>query len=318
MTIPAILTEKLSKTYLIGNLKKKRVHALTDLDLTISPGQVYGLLGPNGAGKSTTIKLVLNLIRPSSGLARIFGHAPDSVEARSLVGFLPENPAPYEYLTGEEFVTFAGQLGGLSGGDLRAQVSAVIEQVAMGGAKDLQIRRYSKGMIQRISLAQAVVNRPKLLILDEPTSGLDVLGRQLIRDIILEQRKLGTTIVFCSHIIPDVEALSDQVAVLIGGRLVKQGSVSSLLADESALTEISLEGLSGSVEGSLATLFKSCERMGSKVIVRCDERDVRHVLSETLSTGARLVYVQRTKYSLEDLFLKAMKDSGRSVGSDIS
>jgi ABC-2 type transport system ATP-binding protein len=230
MTSFAIQARRLSKTYAVGLAWQKKVRALQDLDLQVEPGQVYGLLGPNGAGKSTTIKLLLNLIRPTNGEALLFGAPPQSFEARRSVGFLPENPAPYEYLTVREFVGLAGQLSGLGGADLTRRVGEVIERVGMAGAADLRVRRYSKGMIQRIALAQALVGRPRLLVLDEPTSGLDVLGRQLIRDLIVEQRREGTTVLFCSHIIPDVETLCDRVAVLIGGRLVQEGRVTELLS----------------------------------------------------------------------------------------
>ncbi|MBL8955307.1 MAG: ABC transporter ATP-binding protein, partial [Myxococcaceae bacterium] len=239
----AISIKQLTKVYKLGAFGQKRVRALTDLSLEIAAGQVYGLLGPNGAGKSTTIKILLNLIRATSGTALLFGLPPSSTEARKLLGFLPENPSPYEYLTGEELVELAAKLSGLTGADVARRTTAVIERVEMGAARKLQIRRYSKGMVQRISLAQALVAEPRLLILDEPTSGLDVLGRQLIRDIILEQRKRGTSIVFCSHIIPDVEALCDRVAVLVGGKLVREGSVEQLLASNTNTFEATAEGV---------------------------------------------------------------------------
>ena len=319
MTTAAISTTRLSKTYHVGFIRKRKVLALRDLDLEVSEGQVFGLLGPNGAGKSTAIKLVLDLIRPTSGEARVFGHKPSTIEARAQLGFLPENPAPYEYLTGAEFVTLAAQLAGLTAPALSTRVREVIEKVGMTPAADLRIRRYSKGMMQRISLAQALVHEPKLLILDEPTSGLDVLGRQMIRDIIVEQRKRGTTIVFSSHIIPDVEALCDRVAVLIGGRLVKQGSVAELLSAENALTEITFEQLPGEALAPLETVLKGAEVLGERLVVRCDDQHVRDVLTAAIAKGARVVHLQRTRYSLEELFLKAVKESAQpAVGSYIS
>ncbi len=172
----------LSKTYRLGFWMNRQVRALQDLDLRIEPGQVFGLLGPNGAGKSTTIKILMNLVQPSGGEARLFGLPPKNEQARRQVGFLPENPAPYEYLTGREFVRLAGVLSGLTRHELDGRVNEVLGLVGMERAANLQVRRYSKGMIQRVGLAQALVSRPKLLVLDEPTSGLDPVGRRQMRD----------------------------------------------------------------------------------------------------------------------------------------
>jgi ABC-2 type transport system ATP-binding protein len=314
----AISIERLTKHYEVGFLRKRVVHALDDLTLTVEPGQVLGLLGPNGAGKSTTIKLLLNLIRPTSGRALLFGRAPADALARRDVGFLPENPAPYEYLTGAEFVSLAGALSGLSGAELKRRVGEVIAQVEMTRAAGLQIRKYSKGMIQRISFAQALVNQPKLLILDEPTSGLDVLGRQLVRDIIFSERRRGTTVLFCSHIISDVESLCDRVVVLLGGKLVREGKMSELLSSEQTLVELSLEAVSDACQAALAGHGAS-ERIGERVVLRCEEAAVPRVLQAALQHGARVVSLQRTRYSLEDLFLAALKQSATtSVGSAIS
>lgn len=314
----AIETENLSKLYTLGALRRRTVRALSDLSLKVERGELIGLLGPNGAGKSTAIKLLLNLIRPTAGSVRLFGLPPSDASARAKVGFLPENPAPYEYLTGREFVTLAGQLAGVSGGDVRRRAGEVIERVGMARAANLQIRKYSKGMIQRISLAQALVTEPELLVLDEPTSGLDVLGRQLVRDIVLEQRKRGTTVLFCSHIIPDVEALSDRVVVLIGGRLVKEGRVSELLADEKGLVEIIVEGLAIERLAAVDGLLKSKESLGDRLQLRCEEAATRDVLACVLAEQGRVTSLRRTRYSLEALFLDALKSSSNSVGSDIS
>lgn len=317
MTPPAIETRSLSKEYRLG-FRARRVRALLGLDLEVPQGQVLGLLGPNGAGKSTTIKLLLNLIRPSGGTARLFGLQPAAAAARRRVGYLPENPAPYEYLTGREFVTFAAQLAGLPGDRLEARVGAVIEQVGMARAAALPIRKYSKGMIQRITLAQSLVGEPELLILDEPTSGLDVLGRQLVRDIILAERKRGTTVVLCSHIIPDVEALADRVVVLIGGRLVKDGKVSELISDDqSALVEAAVDGLGEDVLGGL-TCLSSVDRLGARLVLRFEERHTREVLQAVLSANARVISVQKSRYSLEAMFLDALKSADVSVGSHVS
>jgi ABC-2 type transport system ATP-binding protein len=318
MSAVAIKTERLAKEYLVGSFRKRRVLALQGLDLTIEPGQVFGLLGPNGAGKSTTIKLLLNLIRPTRGSASLFGQAPSSAEARRLVGYLPENPAPYEYLTGVEFVTLGAQLAGEPAAGLAKRVDDTIERVGMTQARDLQIRRYSKGMIQRISLASALVSDPKLLVLDEPTSGLDVLGRQLIRDVIVEQRKRGTTVLFCSHIIPDVEALCDRVAVLIGGALVKEGKVVELLKQDDAQMEATVEGLPAEALERLRPTLTSSDPLEGRHLLRFEQHRSAEVLRAVLDAGGQLTQLRRTRFSLEDLFIKALQESGRGVGSQIS
>lgn len=317
MSTPAIRTEQLCKTYLVGHLRRRRLLALQGLSLTVEAGQVYGLLGPNGAGKSTTIKILLNLIRATSGTATVFGRSPSETEGRRSVGFLPENPAPYEYLTGREFVRLAGQLMGLTGGELERRVGAVIERVGMTHARDLQIRRYSKGMIQRISLAQAMVTEPKLLVLDEPTSGLDVLGRQLIRDVVTEQRARGTTVLFCSHIIPDVESLCDRVAVLIGGKLIREGNVVEMLKNDQALLEATVEDLAPEVLEKLKPRLRSVEVLDRRHVLRFEQSVDREVVA-ALVAGGRLTGLQRTRFSLEELFIKAVKESGQNVGSMIS
>ncbi|MBM4784028.1 MAG: ABC transporter ATP-binding protein [Archangiaceae bacterium] len=273
-----------------------------------------GVLGPNGAGKSTTIKLLLNLITPTSGKARLFGLDPSDAEARRNVGYLPENPSPYEYLTGEEFVRFAGSLSGLRGAELTARVRTVLEQVQMDRFTGVQIRRYSKGMTQRIALAQALVSSPRLLILDEPTSGLDVLGRQLIRDIILAEKKKGTSVLLCSHIIPDVEALAEDVAILIGGKLVRSGPVSEMLSDEGSRVELTFEGVDAQ---RLSPLNPEVIQDGRRLIVRTAAASSRALIEAAHQAEGRLISMQPIRNSLEDAFLEALRNSQNKVGSTI-
>ncbi len=307
-----------TKTYRIGFWMSRRVHALKGIDLTVASGQVYGLLGPNGAGKSTSIKILMNLVHPSSGEARLFGRDPSDRSARREVGFVPENPAPYEYLTGREMVTMAGALSGVTRHELDERVKTVIASVGMERTADLQIRRYSKGMLQRICLAQALVNQPKLLVLDEPTSGLDPVGRREMRDIILEQRQRGTTVLFCTHIIPDVEALCDRVAVLVGGRLVREGSVRDLLAEAAPVVELGLEGISAEGVKDLGFRLEWQQQVGQSLLVRIAESDAQGLLKSALAAGGRVTYVHPVRYSLEDLFLKTLKEAGHhGAGAEI-
>ncbi|HEX5748705.1 MAG TPA: ABC transporter ATP-binding protein [Archangium sp.] len=309
----------LSKTYRLGFLMNRQVRALQSLDLSLMPGQVYGLLGPNGAGKSTTIKILLNLVQPSGGEARLFGLPPSEREARRRVGYVPENPAPYEYLTGREFVTLSGRLNGLSGKELDDRVSEVLGMVQMTRAANLQIRRYSKGMVQRVALAQALVSKPALLILDEPTSGLDPVGRRQIRDLILEERHRGTTVLFCTHIIPDVEALCDRVAVLVGGRRVREGSVAELVSSQATHVEMTVEGLPLERIQALGIALELARPLENRVLLHVRESDSQPMLKRVLEQGGRVTQLQPARFSLEELFLRALEEAKQGpVGGEIS
>ncbi|QSQ13524.1 ABC transporter ATP-binding protein [Myxococcus landrumensis] len=317
---PPIQVRGLSKTYKVGFWFNRTVRALQGLDLEVGAGQIYGLLGPNGAGKSTTIKILMNLVRPSSGTATLFGQPVDRASTRRLVGFLPENPAPYEYLTGREFVTLAGQLCGMSGHELDLRVKEVLGAVEMGAAEKLQIRRYSKGMVQRVALAQALVAKPKMLILDEPTSGLDPVGRRQMRDLILAERERGTTVLFCSHIIPDVEALCDRLAVLVGGRRVREGSVRELVSAQVPTVEMVIEGLKPEQVKTMGQDLTTTQSLDGRVRVQVPDAQSQRMLSQVLAAGGRVNSLQAAQFSLEQLFMDALKDSGRatSVGGEIN
>ncbi|KFA93519.1 ABC transporter ATP-binding protein [Archangium violaceum] len=309
----------LSKTYRLGFLMNRQVRALQSLDLSLMPGQVYGLLGPNGAGKSTTIKILLNLVQPSEGEARLFGLPPSDREARRRVGYVPENPAPYEYLTGREFVTLSGRLNGLSGKELDDRVSEVLGMVQMTRAANLQIRRYSKGMVQRVALAQALVSKPALLILDEPTSGLDPVGRRQIRDLILEERHRGTTVLFCTHIIPDVEALCDRVAVLVGGRRVREGSVAELVSAQTTHVEMTVEGLPLEHIQAMGITLEMARPLENRVLLHVRESDAQPLLKHVLEQGGRVTQLHPARFSLEELFLRALEEAKQGpVGGEIS
>lgn len=316
---PPIQTRGLSKTYRLGFFMNKRVRALQGLDLTVQAGEVFGILGPNGAGKSTTLKILMNLVRATSGEAKLFGRPPEDRAARAWVGFLPENPSPYEYLTGREFVTLAGHLTALPRRELSQRVAEVLDAVGMTRSADLQIRRYSKGMVQRVALAQALVNRPKLLILDEPTSGLDPVGRRQIRDIVLREKERGTTVVFCTHIIPDVEALCDRVAVLVNGRLVREGGVRELLATELPSVELLVENVSLETVRGWNIPFEQAQSVGGRLLLRARDSEAQLLVARLLAGGGRLASMSPAHASLEDLFLSALSQAGQgSVGGEIS
>ena len=315
---PPIEVRQLSKTYRLGFWMSRKIQALKSLDLTVNPGEVCGLVGPNGAGKSTTIKVLMGLVKPSAGEARLFGAAPTSKEARRQIGFVPENPAPYEYLTGKEFLYLAGQLASLSGQALDQRVAEVLHTVAMERAAGLQIRRYSKGMIQRIALAQAIIHKPKLLVLDEPTSGLDPVGRRQMRDLILAERERGTTVLFCTHIISDVETICDRVAVLVGGRQVRQGSVKELLTSKAPLFETVLEGVPLSRVRSWGYEPKYSREVGERLILRTSDHEAQSLAHRVLGLNGRVIQLQPVRFSLEDLFLEALSDVKETVGTEIT
>jgi len=296
----------------------RKVQALKSLDLTVNAGEVCGLLGPNGAGKSTTLKVLMGLVKASSGEARLFGMPPTFKETRRQIGFVPENPAPYEYLTGKEFLTLAGRLAGLSGMSLDQRVGEVLHLVAMERAAGLQIRRYSKGMIQRIALAQAIIHKPKLLILDEPTSGLDPVGRRQMRDLILAEREQGTTVLFCTHIIPDVETLCDRVAVLVAGKQVRQGSVKELLTSDAPLFETVLEGVPLSQVHAWGYQPKYSKEIGERLILRTSDQDAQSLARKVLGLSGRIIQLQPVRFSLEDLFLEALTEVKDTVGTEIT
>ena len=237
---PAVETRGLTKRYPLA-WKRKILLALDHLDLQIQPGEVFGLLGPNGSGKSTTLKLLLGLVYPSEGEARVFGEPCDSLEARRRVGFLPENPYFYGFLTGDETLRFYGKLAGVKGAGLDQKVDELIELVGLQNGRERPLRSYSKGMLQRIGLAQALIHDPDLLFLDEPTAGVDPLGSAQIRDLILRLKKMGKTVVFSSHLLEQVQEVADRVAIFSLGKKILEGDLSTLLVHAEG-TQINLAG----------------------------------------------------------------------------
>ena len=239
MATPAISIQNLTKLYPIP-FKREKVTAVKDLSLTVEPGQVYGLLGPNGSGKSTTMKIVLGLVSPTAGKTEIFGRDSTTVESREDVGFLPEKPYFYKFLTGAETMAFFGKLCGLSGARLRERTKELLALVGLENAADRRLGGYSKGMLQRIGLAQAMVQEPRLLVLDEPTAGVDPAGSREIRDLILDFKKRGITVLLCSHLLGQVQEICDRIGILHQGVLVREGRLGDLISIENQ-TELILE-----------------------------------------------------------------------------
>ena len=275
MPTPAIQIEHLTKDFPIG-LRGVKLRAVDDLSLTIGDNQIYGLLGPNGSGKSTTMKIVLGLLKASAGSCHIFGQASFSVAARRSVGFLPEAPYFYRFLSGRELVRYYARVCGVARGRIKSQVDSVIDLVGMTEAADRRVGTYSKGMLQRIGLAQAIVHDPKLVILDEPTAGVDPLGSAAIADIIRELKRQGKTVLVSSHLLAQIEGLCDRVAILHRGKLVREGTIADLVETGNAESYV-IEGLSP--EGRKA------------------------VEASIAAHGAKLARVEKPKLSLDALFL---------------
>src|SRR6266699_1300871 len=251
MNMPALATHDLTKDYAIGFWRKRPYRALDRLTLEVEPGEVFGFLGPNGAGKTTTLKLLMQLVYPSSGRAEIPGRPVGDLDAKRRIGYLPENPYFYDYLTAEELLHYFASLFGIGGAARRARVNRLLDEVGVGAERRLQLRKFSKGMLQRVGLAQALVNDPELVILDEPMSGLDPLGRRDVRSLILGLRDRGCTVFFSSHVLSDAEALCSRVAILAKGRLVASGRMSEMLAFEARGWEVIIAGADEHLIGCL-------------------------------------------------------------------
>ena len=280
----AIRTENLTKRFFLG-YRKGTLLALAQLNLTVHEGEVYGLLGPNGSGKSTALKMVLGLVSPTEGAAEIFGRPCADVASRQEVGFLPENPYFYRYLTGKETLQFYGKLCGVTGKTLASRIEELLDLVGLSTAGHRKLVGYSKGMLQRIGLAQALIHNPKLLLLDEPTAGVDPIGSRDIRDLILRLRKMGKTILLASHLLEQVQEVCDRIAILNQGKMLLEGKVSELISDQKRLT-LTVENLDDGLRPQL-------------------ERYIHEV-------GARLVSVEHPRYTLETIFLNTLlKEKGK-------
>jgi ABC-2 type transport system ATP-binding protein len=302
--------EGLTKDFRVGFWKKRPVRALDHLNLSVEKGEVFGFLGPNGAGKTTTLKILMNLIRPTDGSARVIGEPVSSVSLRQRIGYLPENPYFYDYLTAEELLLYVGKLFGMRQPALGDRVSVLLENVGLQDARRLQLRKFSKGMVQRIGLAQAMINDPEVIFLDEPMSGLDPLGRRDVRQTILGLKRNGVTVFFSSHILPDVEALCDRVAILNHGRLQQMGALHEILKVKIEAHEIVLAGITPELVDGLRQLCDEMNPMGERVQLRtASPQQVEQIISYALAHGAGLVSVNPIRPSLEEhFFAEVMKD----------
>ncbi len=301
---PVLAVEKLEKTFRLGFFRK-RVDAVRGIDFEVREGEIFGLLGPNGAGKTTTIKMVLGLIFPTAGSIRIFGAKSGDRDSMRRVGYMPENPYVYQYLRPLEFLDLCGRLVGLGGPERRRRAEELIDRVGLRHAVDRPIGKFSKGMMQRIGLAQALLHDPELLILDEPMSGLDPIGRKEVRDVLLEQRKRGKTLVFTSHILSDVEMLCDRVAIMHRGEITAHGALSELLRPEVRRIDVELEGVDEALHTKLTEVAASFHEVEHRrVYVLEGDEAVPELLRLALDGGARVMSVTPQRETLEALFVR--------------
>jgi ABC-2 type transport system ATP-binding protein len=311
-----VQTNQLSKVFRVG-FWGKQVTAVESLNLEVMSGEVFGFLGPNGAGKTTTLKMLMGLIYPTSGLAKLFGRELGDPQAKARLGFLPESPYFYDYLTSREFLAFYGHLFGLSGGMLVKRIDELLELVGMTHAKDLQLRKFSKGMLQRVGIAQALINDPELVVLDEPMSGLDPIGRKEVRDLILRLKESGKTVLFSSHILHDAEVLCDRVAMILKGRLVACGKVTDLL-DQGASHQVELivDRLNPEGLDHLRPLTDRVVTQGNRMLlVLKSQQQVESALEIIRTAKASLISLTPQKGSLEDLFIREVE--GHRVPSEV-
>jgi ABC-2 type transport system ATP-binding protein len=301
--------DNLTKDYEVGFWRKRKVRALDGLSLSVNQGEIFGFLGANGAGKTTTLKLLMTLIFPTAGSARILGHDIRETSMHSRIGYLPENPYFYDYLTALEFLDFCGQIFGFPKSERKYRAKGLLTRVRLNETKwNTQLRKFSKGMLQRVGLAQALINDPDVVFLDEPMSGLDPIGRREVRDLISGLRQEGKTVFMCSHILSDIEVLCDRVAILKAGRLAHLGSLDELRQQVAGRDLVEVV-VSGTDETTLkphlpkGNEFRISSTPAGLKIEVSEERDVDQVITALRTVSGKLVSVQPLRQSLEDLFL---------------
>jgi ABC-2 type transport system ATP-binding protein len=312
----AISIDGLTKDYQVGFWRKRPYRALDGLSLEVQPGDIFCFLGPNGAGKTTTLKLLMQLIFPTSGRAEILGRPVGDVGARQRIGYLPENPYFYDYLTAEELLQYFANLFGYSRSEARTRAARLLDRVGIGAERRRQqLRKYSKGMIQRVGIAQTLLNDPEVIFLDEPMSGLDPLGRREVRSLILELRDQGRTVFFSSHILSDAEALCSRVAVVAGGRLAATGRLSDMLAFEIRGWELVIADLRPEVLARITgQLQKTTEISPQRYALELPlQVPPERLLADLTATGARLVSLNPIRDTLEDFFVRRVAEFGEGA-----
>jgi ABC-2 type transport system ATP-binding protein len=310
MNEPVLAIRGLGKSYPVGHIFRKQRVALRDLSLSVQAGEILGYLGPNGSGKTTTLKLLMGLLRPDSGTASVFGLPLGDPSWKRRVGYLPENPYLYDYLTVAEYLDYVGRIFGMSPSERRDRSREKLAQVGLEGAAGIPLRRCSKGMLQRAGLAQALLNDPELVFLDEPMSGLDPIGRRLVRDIMLGLKRAGKTVFFSTHILPDAETLCDRVALLKNGSLVSVGRLDEILDLSVSHMEMLVSGIAAArldVPG-----IGQRHAMGERWRLEVDEAALAEAVGAVVEGGGRILAIHPVRQSLEDYFFKEL---GRTAGT---
>jgi ABC-2 type transport system ATP-binding protein len=302
MSTPAIEIEGLTKDYAVGFWRKQMRRSLDNLTLQVQEGEAFGFLGPNGAGKTTTLKLLMSLIFPTAGTARVRGRSIDDVRMHRDIGYLPEQPYFYDYLTARELLDYYARFFGYSAVERRQRVTLFLERVGLASAGDVQLRKFSKGMLQRVGIAQAIVHDPQVIFLDEPMSGLDPVGRREVRNIILDLKGQGRTVFFSTHILSDAEMLCDRVAVLLGGKLQGVGAPGEIVSMEVYAMEIFFEMRPGRLLPS--ALAAHATKIGERFRVEVSEPQLYPTLEQLRGCEARILSVAPLRPTLEDYFLK--------------
>lgn len=300
----ALSIAHLHKSFKAGFLLRKK-KILKGISIDVRQGEIFGYLGPNGAGKTTTIKCILGLIFPDVGDIQVLGRPHLSLQAKEELGFLPENPCFHDYLTAAEFLRYSSRLFRGKGGDREKKIHDLLSLVGLERSAGLRLRKFSRGMLQRVGLAQALLNDPRLLLLDEPLGGLDPLGRKEIRDIITRLKGEGKTVFLSSHILQDIEMICDRVAVLVGGRIISQGELQTLISEKVLFTEIILSGVE---QRELETLGESLSAHGDRILLKVSEEDkIDRVLQLVESLGGKIHSLVPRTETLEDLFVGMVK-----------
>jgi ABC-2 type transport system ATP-binding protein len=311
----AIEIENLTKEYPFGFLHLKKKTSLEGLNMQVETGEVFGFIGPNGAGKSTTIKLLMSLIFPTAGTARILGKPISDVGMHKDIGYLPEQPYFYDYLTAAEVLDYFARFHDLTAADRKERVERMLKKVGLETARKIQLRKYSKGMLQRVGLAQAILHDPKLVILDEPMSGLDPVGRREVRDIILELKREGKTVMFSTHILSDAETLCDRVGVIVGGKLRGVGAPGQLVDMKTEGVEI-LFALTGA---SNAPLLAKATKTGGYYRLQVAEGELYAAIEQLRGAGARILSVTQVKATLEEFFMNLVEaDRAQAAAVEVS
>jgi ABC-2 type transport system ATP-binding protein len=315
MTNPAIETENLTKEYPYGFLHLRKKASLEGLSMQVQTGEVFGFIGPNGAGKSTTIKLLLGLIFPDAGSAQILGKPISDVEMHREIGYLPEQPYFYDYLTATELLDYFARFHDLPAADRKERVQQTLKKVGLETARKIQLRKYSKGMLQRVGLAQAILHDPKVVILDEPMSGLDPLGRREVRDIILELKRDGKTVMFSTHILSDAEMLCDRVGVIVGGKLRGAGAPGQIVDMKTQGMEILFE----LERPSDSALLSKATQTGDRYRLQVAEEELYSAIEQLRGAGARILSVAQVKATLEEFFMNLVEaDRAQAAAVEVS